>query len=774
MAASKLTIYNAALQLLGLRELSSTSEDRKSRHALDQAFDYDLVTSCLELAKPAFAVTSATSLSGSATASGTYGYYHTLSIPSPVITVLEVFGDVDVDNVVERWQLDGKNLLCDFEDILFTYVTDASATTYADWTPAFTDFVAAKLAYRVGMDLAPRRVEFVTGQVSDALKIAIQVDSESRPMRRGKISSRTLTTHWLKIYNDALFVLGLDEITSITDGSSRRAKLDRVFDAKLVEEMLEVVKPVFATVSISSTSLVTTGWRYDHEFVLPDNYVTTVGLYSDVDFNDEIDRFLIDETSLYADPTTVYHRYIEYDTSTHTPDKWSPTFARLVSMAAAHRIASAVAPDRVDMVAQLEKDALAAALAVEQSRISPKSAKSTTRTLTTDWLNVYNHALFALGLDEITSTSTGLDRRSKLDRVFDTGLVSELLELIKPTFASTTTQLTAVSATSYRYDNLFNVPSDLVAIIGVYADADLDDEVERYIIEGGSLFCDLSAVYIRYIEASTYALTPSSWSPTFSRLVALKAAQRVAPIFAPERADVVAELVKEAQVEAVAAERDRELENKPITPTVTLTNSWRRIYNDALSIMELEPLASNDSDADRKVKIDRVLDARLVESILEDIGWQFALTSVKLDYNSSVEPEWGYQYAFDKPSDLLRIEGVYGDEHLNSAIRAYHDEDGYILCNYSEIYLQYVSSDYLTTPDSWPAFFARLVAARMAKDAAGSIRQANTVRADEEYLRRYHNARTNDSLQSPSRVIRGGSWVKVRTTGLNSHNRPGD
>ena len=585
MAITQLLIYNEALRLLGLRKLTGLTEDRKPRHVLDDAFGYDFTKSCLEIVKPSFAKTTISTATSSTVASSTTPFAYKHTIPATTLSVVGVYVDADKENPIERYVIEAGYLYCDLDDVYLTSISDYYHDQYSDWSPSFSNFVAAQLAAQVAMDLAPRRVEYINGRVADTLKVAVEVDGAQEPTGRSKSPSQTLDADWLTVYNEALLILGLDEITDIT-----------------------------------------------------------------------------------ADD----------------------------------------------------------------------------------------------------------DRRSKLDRVRGTDLVKSLLINIKPSFAAYTTKLTSTTSTAYRLDYLHSLPSDYLVTLGLYADADLDDEVERFFVEAGSLYSDHATVYLRYIEGSTYALTPGNWTPYFSKAVAAQMALSVAPALAPDQLEMVVEYRKMMLEEAKAEARQIEPAKRPITPTVTLTNEWRRLYNDALSILGMEPLASNDADAHRKVMIDRVLDARLVESLLEDVSWQFSITSDKIDYNSSIEPAWGYQYAFDKPTDYLRLEGIYADEYFRSPITSYHDEDTYLLCDYQTIYVQYVSSDYLTNPNTWPAFFARLVAARMAKDAAGSIAGSDVRRADDEYLRRFNNATTNDAIQSPPRKIREGSWVKARGRGINSRNRPGD
>jgi hypothetical protein len=78
--------------------------------------------------------------------------------------------------------------------------------------------------------------------------------------------------------------------------------------------------------------------------------------------------------------------------------------------------------------------------------------------------------------------------------------------------------------------------------------------------------------------------------------------------------------------------------------------------------------------------------------------------------------------------------------------------------------VQYVTRDWLTTPDNWPAFFKRLVAAKMALDAAPALVKdgASVELAMEVFKRRRHEALANDAVSAPPKIFGHGSWVGSR------------
>ncbi|MES9841224.1 MAG: hypothetical protein ABW134_11780 [Candidatus Thiodiazotropha endolucinida] len=392
-----------------------------------------------------------------------------------------------------------------------------------------------------------------------------------------------------------------------------------------------------------------------------------------------------------------------------------------------------------------------------------------------DKLSLYNTALLLLGQEGIDTLTADRSARRHLDRAYDLDAVKYCLQIVKPRFATKTVRLTVNSTTTqHSLSQVFNLPSDFIDFVGVYTDSDLDQELSRYIHEGNSVYCAYSTIYLRYVSSS-YQEVHTRWTGAFANVVSSYLARQVAIKVDATKFD---ELDKWF-VDRVEIAKTLDLETEPTArasaSTVTLSNDWRAIYNDALLIMGLDEITSNTDDSNRRTKLDRALDANLVLDLLEDVGWTFAQKSTKIQYDPSLEPAWGYRRVHQKPNDLARIVGVFYDEYFHDGLKLYVDENNHFYCDQDEIYLQYVSRNWLTSPSQWPAFFRRLVAARMAKDTAKSLMSegADYDSAKEEYEERRDSALSNDAMSAPPRILASGSWVRARTRG-GYRNRPGD
>ena len=377
-------------------------------------------------------------------------------------------------------------------------------------------------------------------------------------------------------------------------------------------------------------------------------------------------------------------------------------------------------------------------------------------------LDLYNDALLLLGQRQLLTVTEDREPRYRLDGAYNREAIRYCLEMVKPNFASKTSVMNS-GVTAATFDKAHALPSDYVSIIAPFSDRRLDQEINRYVIEGNGLLCDYDTVYLRYISDG---YTIDQWSPSFFRVMGAYLARETANRLSPDDYEMIEAKFKERVNSAIQLEAAKVPKPRASETTVTMTNEWRHIYNDALMILGLDEITTNEDDSDRRAKLDRTLDCGLVADILEDTSWQFGFQSVKIDFDPSAQPAWGSQYAIPKPSDLHRIDGVYADEFMRVPIKDYKDEQGYIFCGNQVVYLSYISTNFIANPAGWPNFFKRYIAAKMARDAAPAL--VDTQREDrvvEVYEERKSAAMSTDAMQSPPRTLTDGNWTQSRFRG---------
>jgi hypothetical protein len=382
-------------------------------------------------------------------------------------------------------------------------------------------------------------------------------------------------------------------------------------------------------------------------------------------------------------------------------------------------------------------------------------------------LQLYNKALIKVGETVLATIVDDRPSRYSLDAVWDLNAVNRCLEAVKPRFAATTIASTGLASAVVSLAFEHTLPADYVTIVGVYSDAELDQEVSRYIEDGGSVFSDYQTLYIRYINSS---VTEADFTPGFADVVSLYLAREISYQFDVERFEGIdAELQKTIE-NVINIEAMKEPLYRPATEAGSFSEDWRKVYNGALIILGQEKLPTGNTDHPNRVMIDTVIANGIIDAVMEDTEWQFGIKTVKIEYDVSVEPEWGFRFAHQKPADLHRLAGIFIDEEMTRPLRQYEDESGYYFCAYTEIYVKYVSSDYISQPTSWTDTFRRLVSARIAKDiapgvvgglpankAAGLIAHANQV-----YKERNQTAQNSNAMQSPPQSIHGGDWIDSR------------
>lgn len=201
------------------------------------------------------------------------------------------------------------------------------------------------------------------------------------------------------------------------------------------------------------------------------------------------------------------------------------------------------------------------------------------------------------------------------------------------------------------------------------------------------------------------------------------------------------------------------------------------IYNDALTnILGARKISALTDNVPERHWLDSSWDAELVRSILEDVDWNFAMKTVRSTYDSSVEPEFGHQWAHPKPSDLWRLNGVWLDDDLQNPARDYQYlfEGEYLYSDYQTLYIKYTPSTVLDDIANWPAYFARHVAGQLAKNAAPRFKKTRDVDIVATLaMERERKAKGDDAQRRTTKSPVPGNWVSSRVGGrrLDGHGR---
>lgn len=190
------------------------------------------------------------------------------------------------------------------------------------------------------------------------------------------------------------------------------------------------------------------------------------------------------------------------------------------------------------------------------------------------------------------------------------------------------------------------------------------------------------------------------------------------------------------------------------------------LYNDALLDVGERRLATITEAREPRYLLDQVWDSGAVDYCLERGMWTFAMRSVKLEYSPSVEPQWGYRRAFDKPTDYVRTAAICSDEFFRVPLREYSDEANFWFAELDTIYVKYVSNDanYGGDMAKWPVTFSSFVSAYLAATVAPKITQDETkaLKLEKAMNKALTRAQSNDAMNTPTRSLPAGSWSVAR------------
>ena len=201
------------------------------------------------------------------------------------------------------------------------------------------------------------------------------------------------------------------------------------------------------------------------------------------------------------------------------------------------------------------------------------------------------------------------------------------------------------------------------------------------------------------------------------------------------------------------------------------------VYNGALLVLGERKLAAlTESRASRR-RLDTVWDGDTgVQYCLGQGLWNFAMRTSSFTFSPSIEPDFGYTYAFTKPDDWVRTARMSDDERFCNLLD-FDDEQALWFADQDTIYTKYVSKndEYGFDLSLWTPAFTEYVehhfAAKICKATTGSDDETERVTALAEKKLRW--ARSQDAMNEGPKEPPRGSWSRARRGGGGSTNDRG-
>lgn len=190
------------------------------------------------------------------------------------------------------------------------------------------------------------------------------------------------------------------------------------------------------------------------------------------------------------------------------------------------------------------------------------------------------------------------------------------------------------------------------------------------------------------------------------------------------------------------------------------------IYNEALRLVGERALSSLSENREPRRLLDAAWNFNAIDTALEQGQWKWALRPASLTYSPSVQPSFGFRYAFNQPEDMLRLSYFCEDERFRFPLLQYMDAGGYWFCDLDTIYIQYVSNDAAYGGDlsKWTNSFCKYFSACLAVEIAPRLTQAeNRVQVlSKLMMERLLHAKSLDAMADPSKELPMASWEQSR------------
>lgn len=193
------------------------------------------------------------------------------------------------------------------------------------------------------------------------------------------------------------------------------------------------------------------------------------------------------------------------------------------------------------------------------------------------------------------------------------------------------------------------------------------------------------------------------------------------------------------------------------------------VYNGALRRLGSRRLASlTENRKPRRVLDDIWNNGEAVRKALTRADWNFALRAIKMEPDTDIETGFGFDYAYTKPEDFIRLSALGGDEYFRHSLidGQYTDEAGFWLTGIDPLYVRFVSSDGSFGFDSskWTPGFRDYLECEMAFEACEPITNSRSKLSDISVQKRdaLAEAKSNDAMNEGVKMLPSGSWSRAR------------
>lgn len=190
------------------------------------------------------------------------------------------------------------------------------------------------------------------------------------------------------------------------------------------------------------------------------------------------------------------------------------------------------------------------------------------------------------------------------------------------------------------------------------------------------------------------------------------------------------------------------------------------LYNSALLLCGERFLLALTDECEARRLLDKVWADGGVTTCLEQGQWNFAMRTVQVDYDTNIEPDFGYTRAFEKPSDWVLTSALCVDEYFRAPLLQYTDEAGYWYADVDTIYVRYVSNhaSYGSDMTTWPKSFYEYVAEYFCNKIIRKLSDSEDeeAKSDKRLKKKLLHAKSRAAMADPTRFTPPGNWTRSR------------
>lgn len=205
---------------------------------------------------------------------------------------------------------------------------------------------------------------------------------------------------------------------------------------------------------------------------------------------------------------------------------------------------------------------------------------------------------------------------------------------------------------------------------------------------------------------------------------------------------------------------------------MAVTPTKLSLYNGALRIIKHRPLATTTDDVEARYLLDDEYEQTLAWCLEQGL-WNHASRMVEIEASEDEEPLFGLNYAFDKPSDYVRLVKISASPYLYPTLEdlQYIEEGDYWFSSVNPLYVQYVSNDdayggsFGLWPQTYTLFVQHELAARVAPHL-GSFSANELDQIDSKRDRALKDARSKDAMGQGAQRPPPGRLTQSRGRGL--------